>query len=84
MICFTLAVCCIVCLSILLYMVGKFTFKVFNHNHQTPNECQHQWLAKSFGKQDENTGKYLGRCCICMHCHKEALFIDPPNGVINW
>jgi hypothetical protein len=47
-------------------------------------ECKHQWRAKSFGKRDENTGKYLGRACVCMRCNKEELFIEPPNGIINW
>lgn len=65
----------------------NYIFNIFFKKMKEKNkekECKHQWLAKSYGKRDENTGKYLGRACICMHCHKEALFSEPLNGVINW
>ncbi len=47
--------------------------------------CLHlEWRALGYGKRDPDSGKYLGRACICMKCGHEQLFRKPPNNVLDW
>ena len=47
--------------------------------------CPHlEWRALGYGRRDPDTGKYLGRACVCTKCGEERLFIDPPKIVWDW